>query len=108
MSTEFNHFLIELSHFYNFILGADPGPYFPQDIRYWFRFQQFKDDLDEALDVLAQVWCDELKERGINVNSLADAPAEIQRIAQIAERQAERMARQAPESPQMPASNRAA
>ena len=88
MSTEFGYFLKRLSDLYIFILGADPGPYMPNDINYWRRFNEFYNSFTESLEVMGQVFIDELEKRGINVNSLDEAQAEIDRLAQIAQRQA--------------------
>ena len=81
MSTEFNYFLRDLSQFYNFILGADPGPYMPNDINYWRRFNDFYDKFKESLEIMGEIFIEELGKRGINVNTLDEAQAEIERIA---------------------------
>ena len=105
MSTEFVYFLKRLSDLYIFILGADPGPYMPNDINYWRRFDEFYNSFTESLEVMGQVFIEELGTRGIHVNTLDEAQAEIDRLAQIAQRQAQQHPQQQvriiPQEPRM-------
>ena len=87
MSSEFGYLIRNLSELYIFILGADPGPYMPNDINYWLRFNQFMNRFKESLEGMGEVFIEELGTRGIHVNTLDEAQAEIERLAQGAQRQ---------------------
>ena len=81
MGIGLNNCIARILRFHNFLLGAAPGPYSPNDMRYWLDFEEYRQDIAEGIDKLEHEFVYLLNKSGIHVNTLQEAQAEIEKMA---------------------------